>query len=351
MRKEVEVQASAQKKIPEFTPMAGAIQVLFPELTPQEQRRIVSWLDHLSPNPLERENLLVLRTREGKTLKGTVVGNKKDSLASIFEASFADFGQREEIKKCKGAVVWLSANTFLEAETLTENLIPLLPAGGGLWFLEKMKVKGEDKKIREDTMESLGLVNRKVVQKGEICLSYGRKEKGRQPQEIDLTVKPYFQRILEKTRKEILAAGWRNVSLDEVIGKCQKSKFPARDLENLKLGFGVAITAPCGCQWQVTLDGEWKRLWQCSEECEGQPKDLRREREIFWVGEDIPPVKAIGRKLNCNDCGKELLFDRRVIGRKNGATLINSDLKCPSCGLVSKMIIKTEKVVKEFKEE
>lgn len=226
-------------------------------------------------------------------------------------------------------------------------------------FSEKRGVMAEEKEVRKETLRALGLVGVKIKSKDGFLLLSARtcKERKKKREGVNLTVKPWFQKLMERRIRDFKEAGWEKVDPQEILKKCANSFFPPKDWQDVVLGFGFELTAPCGCRWRVDTHGSWHRLNKCSEECEGvpypkNPKERggkRKEERIFYIGSNIPVKDAIGKEMRCRKCGSPLLVDRRL--DKDGIAI--SDLKCPHCGLKSskKLRVPKEAKIEEIKEK
>lgn len=85
---------------------------------------------------------------------------------------------------------------------------------------------------------------------------------------------PYWRRdriqdLLEKSRSQYEKDGYRVTSDEAIKNALRKTTFPLNTLGQTKLGFGYELEAPCGCRWQVDLNGDWTRTYQCEVDCEG----------------------------------------------------------------------------------
>ena len=81
--------------------------------------------------------------------------------------------------------------------------------------------------------------------------------------------KNWIQGLLERNRNQYEKDGYW-VTNDEMIKNAlRKTTFPLNTLGQTKLGFGYELEEPCGCRWQVGLNGAWTCTYQCEVDCEG----------------------------------------------------------------------------------
>ena len=85
---------------------------------------------------------------------------------------------------------------------------------------------------------------------------------------------PYWRRrwiksLLKENKREYWQAGYQVIDDSAIRDSLQKTTFPANTLSQLRLGFGYHLEALCGCQWQITPNGDWFRTFQCEVDCDG----------------------------------------------------------------------------------
>jgi len=85
---------------------------------------------------------------------------------------------------------------------------------------------------------------------------------------------PYWRRnwiqgLLERNRSQYEKDGYQVTNDEAIKNALRKTTFPLNTLGQTKLGFGYELEAPCGCRWQVDLNGDWTHLYHCMPDCEG----------------------------------------------------------------------------------
>lgn len=85
---------------------------------------------------------------------------------------------------------------------------------------------------------------------------------------------PYWRRswvesLLKRNRNQYEKDGYRVINEEAIKNALRKTTFPLNALGQTRLGFGYELEAPCGCRWQVDLNGDWTRTYQCEIGCEG----------------------------------------------------------------------------------
>lgn len=320
----------------------GELNFLFPEI--KDPATLLA-LSKLNPSPFIYRNLALWRFTG--TEPQMVIRDKTGKLEGVDLAS---------LSKADGIVIRIDPSVIMILSEEIGTLVSHLSPNHGVWIIEKINQSSKildrpEQEIRENSLEILGLVKRKVINlKGTpFCLWYGRTEKATRRGEFDLTQKPWFPFLRQKFIEGFAEDGWR-VEMSEVLERCRHSKFPYFDFLRLKEGtMPVIVAAPCGCQWRVDHHGCWLRLNRCpDEDCEGIPPKKEKTRRQFLIGLNIPAEAAIGREMSCGDCGSALLFDRVVSPTEGEWLTIESDLKCPSCGLIGMtrtMRVKKDQVV------
>ena len=81
--------------------------------------------------------------------------------------------------------------------------------------------------------------------------------------------KKWIQGLLKRNRNQYEKDGYRVTSDEAIKNALRKTTFPLNALSQAKLGFGYELEAPCGCRWQVDLNGDWTRTYQCEVDCDG----------------------------------------------------------------------------------
>ena len=80
--------------------------------------------------------------------------------------------------------------------------------------------------------------------------------------------KNWIQGLLKENKSQYEKSGYQ-VTNDEMIKNAlRKTTFPPNTLSQARLGFGYELEAPCGCRWQVDLNGVRTRTYQCEVDCE-----------------------------------------------------------------------------------
>lgn len=215
-------------------------------------------------------------------IRGVFIGDKvKNWQESVIEVDKLDKPEhKKQLKRVGGAVIFIDSQPDEDFAGVITTLGKVLKKESKIWVLERndgTKLSKEEKDMRLALLESHGFVCRKVisVRQESFCLWLGRKEKIRKEVTIDLTTRPWFEPILKKAvdgyeYREGRRTNWRVVEVKEITERCQESHLPLEDYRSLSLGFGVKLEAPCGCQWQVSLDGTWMRLMNCPDkDCDG----------------------------------------------------------------------------------
>jgi len=353
VEKERSTLAQRQIENPQLIPPASVSEFLFPK----REINLVDFLSEIKPSPLVENELLILRVSkefDQKPVRGFWLGREKQlekgkveskDIGEIIQSQDSERG----IRKTPGIVLFIETGNLdePEREAAVVSLASLLGRNGQIWILEKLdssqKLSTIEKDARIGIFEELGLVDRRVVRvrNSEYILWYAREEKERKVKPIDLTTRPWFKRVLQKMINEYEAEGWDQVDPSEILETCRHSTFALRDYHNLVLGFGVRVRAHCGCTWEVGLNGIWTKLpGSHDEECEGVLLPFQKHPETkFKVGSNIPTGMVCRR----SGCGRNLQFDRVIKGEKDGQVIVLSDLKCPSCGLISTREIKVPK--------
>ncbi|MGB9911690.1 MAG: hypothetical protein ACPLKP_03810 [Microgenomates group bacterium] len=268
-------------------------------------------------------------------LEGSVIFCLREREAKIGEFTGGTFKNELPLNP-KRILILTEKTSFLYRETL-ETLIARLGVNQKVGIV----LIGEEKlpSLIEAIMEGWGLVergnkNEKFGYKN-FRFFWGRVPKERRKIEVDLTAKPWFLPLLRRRMEQFKKQGWTKISPSEILEKCQRSKFPPLDIQNLELGMGFDLTAPCGCQWRIpTSTGEWERKMCCgNDDCDGLPfKERYFPPKKVIVGYNIPASLLLNRKPTCEECGAELLFDRTVISLEKETIEIMSQLKCPHHG-------------------
>jgi hypothetical protein len=254
---------------------------------------------------------------------------------------------RRKLKKVGGVLIFIDGGEDGQIAGVLTLLSEDLRQERKVWVLENLtpdrigKLSEEEKDFRLLSLESYGFVSRKVVSvRGEsFSLWYGRKEKERRKVVVDLTTKEWFERALRRMVKEYENAGW-SVDPSKILNRCRESEFPLEDYRNLRDGFGVKLVAPCGCEWEISLEGNQTRIVNCPEsDCQGLPTGIepKRDKRKILIG------WGIESGMFCRDCGRGLLFDRRIEREDGKFVEVKSDLRCPSCGLRSFKRLKVNK--------
>lgn len=342
--------------------VAEAITNLFPGMSTDAVIAETLFLENLAPNPLKCERVNLLRVLDFNRA-AMVLADAGGIISIVPNLSYREegdklIGKAEELKridKRSPVVIWIDSKNLEAISQWGGEIVSLLEPNVGVWILENSNPSSEEKQIRLDIMEAWSLVSKKVSQKGrDRFYWYGRTEKGRGNDGVDLTVRPYFPYVLREVKEEFASQGWKSVDLSEAVERCRHSRIPPRDLEDLKLGFRIGLKAPCGCKWHIDQNGGWERLYVCNEECEGVPRktDGRIEQRVtikaFLVGLNIPTSET-GKKMVCHreGCGTELMFDRVANGQRGDYISVRSDLKCPHCGLISTRVLEAHNI-KEY---
>ena len=81
--------------------------------------------------------------------------------------------------------------------------------------------------------------------------------------------KEWIKGLLAQNRNQYEKNGYQIINDEAIKNALRKAAFPPNALSQTKLGFGYTLEASCGCRWEVNLNGDWTRLYQCSPECEG----------------------------------------------------------------------------------
>jgi len=123
---------------------------------------------------------------------------------------------------------------------------------------------------------------------------------------VDLTAKGWFKPLLEEVIEEYEDGGWKVLSTAKARENLKASTFAREDYRRLKLGFGLKIGAPCGCEWLVGFkDGAWEREKKCdNEECSGYPPAQPKPEEKPVMIEKRPLV-------SCWDCGGNMAWSKK----------------------------------------
>lgn len=145
-----------------------------------------------------------------------------------------------------------------------------------------------------------------------------------------------FTRYREEADAEYRQQGWWHIDNSQIEGICSHSHNPPNDLSRVRLGFGRAVEAPCGCSWRITPRGDILQQTYCpNDDCEGIPKPSSKPPakppRIILVGDNIPALWREDEPIWCRrgDCRKQLYFNRREVS----PTVIISELVCPTHGL------------------
>jgi len=85
---------------------------------------------------------------------------------------------------------------------------------------------------------------------------------------------PYWRRswvesLLKINRNQYEKDGYRITDDEAIKNALRKTTSPLNTLSQAKLGFGYELEAPCGCRWQVDLNGARTRTYTCEADCEG----------------------------------------------------------------------------------
>jgi len=81
--------------------------------------------------------------------------------------------------------------------------------------------------------------------------------------------KSWIQGLLRRNQNQYEKDGYRVTNNEAIKNALRKTTFPLNTLGQTKLGFGYELEAPCGCRWQVDLNGVRIRTYQCEADCEG----------------------------------------------------------------------------------
>jgi len=210
---------------------------------------------------------------------------------------------------------------------LVKSLVKHAPA----FFYTQKLLDNQDKII--NIFKESGL--RKVHYLKSLNLVESRTEKKREPINIVSPDRPKLLRLAKEKwkimRKVYFDEGFMilDPKNSEIVSRLKESYNPREDLSRLVEGYGVNLMARCGCKWKVNLKGDWTRSEYCAdEECDGYP----------YVEPIYKDGKKIVTKHICFDCCSNLekvyrvsKNDKRLPGRR---TLLEYELRCPSCGLV-----------------
>ena len=76
-----------------------------------------------------------------------------------------------------------------------------------------------------------------------------------------------WYRHLFKTMKQTYQDfGLKIIDSSAIIGALKHTTFPPKTIEALKSGFGVKLEVSCGCNWEVDLEGNPNRIFDCRDE-------------------------------------------------------------------------------------
>lgn len=298
-----------------------------------------------NPNPFALNQLLLIRGSENQP-GGVILGKTGKDFAVWQMLASYPVEVNKVTKQAEGIVVFWDPRAAGGLGPYLEFLIQTVGPEKGVWIFEKAVLDSSAKEVRRETLKSWGLKDRKVVQIGRnVNLWYGRTAKEHRPASVDLTIKPWYRVVRAKMIKEYLAEGWKKVDCRQLDETCRHSRLPLLDLSNLRLGFGVELTAPCGCRWQVNQYGEWERREGCIDpDCDGFPKTTSIEKPketekqpYFYVGDNIPSrFTCRYQDRETGYCGERLVFDRRIVGENGQTVEVISNLKCPHHGLMGR---------------
>jgi len=179
-----------------------------------------------------------------------------------------------------------------EKESL-ESASLFLNADSPVFIFEKLPHKNElsRKKLSDEiqkrrlTLQNLGLAEIKILtrpsQNKNDQINSFLVWRARMPKEWHpgkpvnlLDEGPYWRRdwiekLLAQNRKLYEGNGYQITNDKTIKNALRKTTFPLNTLSQTRLGFGYELEAPCGCRWQVGLNGDWTRTYQCEADCEG----------------------------------------------------------------------------------
>lgn len=248
--------------------------------------------------------------RNGK--KGIFLFDLRRGASCVFE--FSQKGIRKKAAgndftpppNLDGVLLVIGAGKRRELTLALKDLLPLLSARTPVFVFEerKRKLADRDLKKRLGVLKAAGLVERSILT-GEPWLVWrartaAERRTGKTVNLIEEGPK-WRQEWVKKLLREIAAkywkAGFEVLDASEIIGMLRETRFPHDTLGRLKLGFGVRLAAPCGCQWEVDLNGDWSRVLDCGDPgCDGLPHLSGKMR----------PLKKERRRVFCADCGGEM---------------------------------------------
>jgi len=81
--------------------------------------------------------------------------------------------------------------------------------------------------------------------------------------------KNWIQGLLRRNKSQYEKSGYQVTNDEAIKNALRETTFPLNTLSQTRLGFGYELEAPCGCRWQVDLNGDWTRTYTCEADCEG----------------------------------------------------------------------------------
>ena len=177
-----------------------------------------------------------------------------------------------------------------------------------------------------------GLASDFIVHEARLAKSYSEREP------VDLLAneekKHYYRWLWKEMLKDHKGNGFKVIGHEVLFDALQSTTFPPETIGALKNGFGVELEANCGCQWEISIKGDWDRFNDCGDfECDGVSlvDDVVEEKEsVLFLGE----TSLDGRFcFGFHGSAVELVENIRLTGNKrNGEVEISREISCPHCG-------------------
>ena len=232
-----------------------------------------------------------------------------------------------------------------------------------VWLVETealVSVSEKETEKRKAFMQRIGLVDfaSGYNRKSGVSWSRARLPKQKEYQEVDLTKKLWYLRMISRLREEAFLVGYKQIDISELEERVKKSRSAYFAIRKIRDGCGVVRECYCGCKILTRWNGsETEIINNHDKSCLGSPRpedivhnriELAKKAGIhlnrngdYLVGYDIPYEEAIGIINRCGDCSRDYVIDRVVIGGNRQNKIIKSVLRCPFHGEIDS---KTQKV-------
>jgi len=280
-------QISARKQL-EFNERNGAFEIsqnlkeVYPDLSRYLEGQKL-WNNYLRKNEKGNDIALILDFQ-----KNTVFSFNPHNWQQEEELSLKD-----PLPEEPNGILLVCSSFEKEEKEILETAILFLDEDSPIFIFEEFPKKKnlgrkklfEEVKKRKSILYGLGLAEAEVLNRPSSvkndCVNRFFVWRARMPKQWRprepvnfLEEGPYWRRswiqgLLRKNRSQYEKDGYRVADDETIKNALRKTTFPLNTLSQTRLGFGYELEAPCGCRWQVGLNGDWTRTYQCEADCEG----------------------------------------------------------------------------------